>query len=139
MCPLFCFQISPVLGLGANYLRPTSSHVKPSSVVKVQIFDQRKFKRRDKGFLGFVEIRVADYLDLELGGHGMFLGFRIASPLQLPMFFPRRASCIRPEGHQRKTGRARQTDISPVHQPYHISYKFPTSRLLIGFDIPPTK
>ncbi|KAI0279868.1 hypothetical protein BGY98DRAFT_1095933 [Russula aff. rugulosa BPL654] len=40
---------------------------KGSSVVKVQIFDQRKFKRRDQGFLGFVEIRVTDYLDLELG------------------------------------------------------------------------
>ena len=46
--------------------------VKRSSVVKVQIFDQRKFKRRDQGLLGFVEIRVTDYLDLELGGHGVF-------------------------------------------------------------------
>ncbi|KAN0115918.1 HECT domain containing protein, partial [Russula decolorans] len=43
--------------------------VKRSSIVKVQIFDQRKFKGRDQGFLGFVEIRVTDYLDLELGGH----------------------------------------------------------------------
>jgi E3 ubiquitin-protein ligase NEDD4 len=55
--------------------------VKGSSVVTVQIFDQRKFKRRDQGFLGFVEIQVTDYLDLELGGQGMFSGFRIASPL----------------------------------------------------------
>jgi E3 ubiquitin-protein ligase NEDD4 len=55
--------------------------VKDSSVIIVQIFDQRKFKRRDKGFLGFVEIRVTDYLDLELGGQGMFSGLRIASPL----------------------------------------------------------
>ena len=59
----------------------TSSMVKRSSVVKVQIFDQRKFKRRDRGFLGFVEMRITDYLDLELGGQGMFSGFRIASPL----------------------------------------------------------
>ena len=51
--------------------------VKRSSVVTVQIFDQCKFKRRDQGFLGFVEIRVTDYLDLELGGQGMFFGFRI--------------------------------------------------------------
>ena len=82
MCPWFCFQTHPVLDANFLYfLLPTSSFVKPSSVVKVQIFDQRKFKRRDKGFLGFVEIRVADYLDLELGGHGMFFDFRIASPL----------------------------------------------------------
>jgi hypothetical protein len=47
-----------------------------SSVVAVQIFDQRKFKRRDQGFLGVVNVRVSDVLDLELGGHG-----RCFSPL----------------------------------------------------------
>jgi hypothetical protein len=78
MCPWFCFQIYPVLS--SNFLRPTSSEVKGSSVVTFQIFDQRKFKRRDQGFLGFVEIRVTDYLDLELGGKGMLSDFRIASP-----------------------------------------------------------
>jgi E3 ubiquitin-protein ligase NEDD4 len=38
--------------------------------VAVQIFDQRKFKRKDQGFLGVVNVRVSDVLDLELGGHG---------------------------------------------------------------------
>jgi hypothetical protein len=81
MCPWFSFQILPVPG--SNFLRPTSSMVKGSSVVTVHIFDERKFKRRDQGFLGFVEIRVTDYLGLELqvGGQGMFSGIRIASPL----------------------------------------------------------
>lgn len=46
------------------------STVKDSSVVAVQIFDQRKFKRKDQGFLGVVNVRVSDVLDLELGGHG---------------------------------------------------------------------
>ena len=77
-CPWICFQIRPALG--SNFLRPTFSMVKGSSIVAVHIFDQRKFRRRDQGFLGFVEIRVTDYLDLELGGQGMFSGFRIASP-----------------------------------------------------------
>ncbi|KZT74124.1 HECT-domain-containing protein [Daedalea quercina L-15889] len=45
--------------------------VKDSSVIAVQIFDQRKFKKRDQGFLGVVNIRVADVIDLELGGHEM--------------------------------------------------------------------
>ncbi|KAG8903064.1 hypothetical protein FRC01_009341, partial [Tulasnella sp. 417] len=45
--------------------------VKDSSVIAVQIFDQRKFKRRDQGFLGVVNIRVAEVVDLELGGHEM--------------------------------------------------------------------
>jgi E3 ubiquitin-protein ligase NEDD4 len=46
-------------------------NVKDSSVVAVQIFDQRKFKRRDQGFLGVVNVKVSDVLDLELGGHEM--------------------------------------------------------------------
>jgi E3 ubiquitin-protein ligase NEDD4 len=58
--------------------------VKFSSVVAAQIFDQRRFRRRDQGFLGSVKIRVTDYLDLERDSRGMFSGFRIASPLQLP-------------------------------------------------------
>ena len=57
--------------------------VKRSSVVTVQVFDQRKLVRGDQGFLGFVEIRVTDYLDLELGGQGIFSDFEIASPLYL--------------------------------------------------------
>lgn len=48
------------------------STVKDSSVIAVQIFDQRKFKRRDQGFLGVVNIRVSDVLDLDLGGHGAY-------------------------------------------------------------------
>lgn len=45
--------------------------VKDSSVVAVQVFDQRKFKRKDQGFLGVVNIKVSDVLDLVLGGHGV--------------------------------------------------------------------
>ncbi|PWY97203.1 putative ubiquitin-protein ligase [Testicularia cyperi] len=42
--------------------------VTDSSVIAVQIFDQKKFKKRDQGFLGVINIRVSDVLDLELGG-----------------------------------------------------------------------
>ncbi|KAI1788459.1 ubiquitin-protein ligase [Ganoderma leucocontextum] len=45
--------------------------VKDSSVIAVQIFDQRKFKKRDQGFLGVVNVKVCDVIDLELGGHEM--------------------------------------------------------------------
>jgi hypothetical protein len=48
-----------------------NSIVKDSSVVAVQIFDQRKFKRKqDQGFLGVINVKVSDVLDLELGGQG---------------------------------------------------------------------
>ena len=68
-----------MLIIASNYLLPTFSSVKDSSVVAVQIFDQRKFKRRDQGFLGVVNIQVANYLDLELGGHGTFFSLELLS------------------------------------------------------------
>ena len=58
--------------IASDFLLPTLSTVVDSSVIAVQIFDRRKFKRRDQGFLGVVNIQVADYLDLKLGGHGTF-------------------------------------------------------------------
>ena len=45
--------------------------MKENSVIAVQIFDQRKFKKRDQGFLGVVNVKVSDVLDLELGSTGM--------------------------------------------------------------------
>ena len=69
MCPSFCSCIHII---ASNFLLPTFSTVKGSSVVAVQIFDQHKFKRRDQGFLGVANIHVANYIDLELGSHGTF-------------------------------------------------------------------
>lgn len=49
----------------------TYSNVNDAAVVAVQIFDQRKFKRKqDQGFLGVINLKVADVIDLELGGQG---------------------------------------------------------------------
>jgi hypothetical protein len=39
-------------------------------VVAVQVFDQRKFKRKDQGFLGVINLKVADVIDLDSGGQG---------------------------------------------------------------------
>ena len=67
----FDMSVLLFLGWGSSPLKiHFYSTVKDSSVVAVQIFDQRKFKRRDQGFLGVVNVRVSDVLDLELGGHG---------------------------------------------------------------------
>ena len=57
------------------FLDVLGSTVKNSSTVAVQVFDQRKFKRKDQGFLGEVNVRVSDLLDIELGAPGMFLRF----------------------------------------------------------------
>ncbi|GAA5848398.1 hypothetical protein JCM8547_004503 [Rhodosporidiobolus lusitaniae] len=46
--------------------------VKDSSVLTVQIFDQKKFKKKDQGFLGVINLPVAQAIDLDLGGEETF-------------------------------------------------------------------
>ena len=45
--------------------------VNEDSVLAVQIFDQKKFKKKDQGFLGVVNIRIGNVIDLDAGGDGM--------------------------------------------------------------------
>ena len=67
--------------------------MKDSSVIAVQIFDQRKFKKRDQGFLGVVNVRVSDVLDLDMGGHGPSPSLLL--PLEYyPLFFPLRIKSL---------------------------------------------
>ncbi|BGP45958.1 hypothetical protein JCM10450v2_001797 [Rhodotorula kratochvilovae] len=46
--------------------------VKDSSVLTVQIFDQKKFKKKDQGFLGVINLPIATSVDLDLGGEETF-------------------------------------------------------------------
>ncbi|KAF2223411.1 putative ubiquitin-protein ligase [Elsinoe ampelina] len=41
------------------------------SILAVQIFDQKKFKKKDQGFLGVVNVRVGSIIDLDVGGEEM--------------------------------------------------------------------
>ncbi len=34
------------------------------SILAVQVFDQKKFKKKDQGFLGVINIRVGDIIEL---------------------------------------------------------------------------
>lgn len=47
------------------------SNVTENSIIAVQIFDQKKFKKKDQGFLGVINIRVGDAIDLNAGGDEM--------------------------------------------------------------------
>ena len=47
-----------------------NSMVKESSIISVQIFDQRKFKKKDQGLLGVINCRVGDVIDIQAGGDG---------------------------------------------------------------------
>lgn len=40
-----------------------SFNVNENSVLIVQVFDQKKFKKKDQGFLGVVNIRIGDYIN----------------------------------------------------------------------------
>jgi E3 ubiquitin-protein ligase NEDD4 len=66
MCMLF---------LGAHFRR-TAKH---DSVIALQVFDQRKFKKqKDQGFLGVVNLLMSDIFDLSIGGDGL-LEFKLNS------------------------------------------------------------
>ncbi|KAL9109350.1 MAG: hypothetical protein Q9227_005980 [Pyrenula ochraceoflavens] len=41
------------------------------SILAIQIFDQKKFKKKDQGFLGVINVRIGDAIDLDTGGDEM--------------------------------------------------------------------
>lgn len=50
---------------------PQGSKVNEDSILAVQVFDQKKFKKRDQGFLGVVNIRIGDAVELVPEADGM--------------------------------------------------------------------
>jgi hypothetical protein len=55
---------------------PPFSLVTNKSVLAVQIFDQKKFKKKDQGFLGTVNIQMGDVFDVSTGGDGTTISTR---------------------------------------------------------------
>lgn len=41
------------------------------SILAIQIFDQKKFKKKDQGFLGVINVRIGSVIDLDVGGDGI--------------------------------------------------------------------
>ncbi|KAL8822034.1 MAG: hypothetical protein Q9223_000025 [Gallowayella weberi] len=41
------------------------------SILAIQIFDQKKFKKKDQGFLGVINVRIGSVIDLDIGGDEM--------------------------------------------------------------------
>ncbi|KAI8983859.1 hypothetical protein BDB01DRAFT_790372 [Pilobolus umbonatus] len=46
-------------------------NVTNQSVIAVQVFDQKKFKKKDQGFLGVINVQVSNVFDIEIGGDEM--------------------------------------------------------------------
>ena len=40
------------------------------SILAVQVFDQKKFKKKDQGFLGVINIRIGDIIELAPNADG---------------------------------------------------------------------
>ena len=40
------------------------------SVLAIQIFDQKKFKKKDQGFLGVINVKIGSVIDLDVGADG---------------------------------------------------------------------
>jgi len=47
------------------------SRVNEDSILAVQVFDQKKFKKKDQGFLGVINIRIGDIIELAPDADGM--------------------------------------------------------------------
>lgn len=45
--------------------------VNEDSILAIQIFDQKKFKKKDQGFLGVINVRIGDVIDLQMGDDEM--------------------------------------------------------------------
>ena len=39
-------------------------------MLAIQIFDQKKFKKKDQGFLGVINVRLGSVIQLEVGADG---------------------------------------------------------------------
>ena len=54
--------------------------VNEESVLAVQIFDQKKFKKKDQGFLGVINVRIGSVIDLDAGGDGTLIQVPVMVP-----------------------------------------------------------
>jgi E3 ubiquitin-protein ligase NEDD4 len=47
------------------------SRVNEDSILAIQVFDQKKFKKKDQGFLGVINIRIGDIIELAPDAEGL--------------------------------------------------------------------
>ena len=56
------------------------SRVNEDSILAVQVFDQKKFKKKDQGFLGVINIRIGDVIELVQDVDGTWPCSRVPPP-----------------------------------------------------------
>jgi hypothetical protein len=84
---------------------PHCRRVNEDSILAIQIFDQKKFKKKDQGFLGVINVRIGDVIDLQMGGDGKLLSVTpiIFGYFYLYMFISADilTGCLHRDAHQR--------------------------------------
>jgi hypothetical protein len=53
------------------FFSPFTSRANEDSILAVQVFDQKKFKKKDQGFLGVINIRIGDIIELAADADGI--------------------------------------------------------------------
>lgn len=65
---------------GPTLITGPCSRVNEDSILAIQIFDQKKFKKKDQGFLGVINVRIGDVIDLQMGGDGESRDWMVFTP-----------------------------------------------------------
>jgi hypothetical protein len=66
---LICRDMPPLLANNSTHIF-LFRRVTEDSILAVQVFDQKKFKKKDQGFLGVINVRVGDVVDFSSGEDG---------------------------------------------------------------------
>ena len=78
----------------------------------MQIFDQKKFKKKDQGFLGVVNVRVGSVIDLDAGGDGVSSHFCVC--LEARLTNPRLQRCSRVTSARATTTSSSMASAAPA-------------------------
>ncbi|GKT52539.1 E3 ubiquitin-protein ligase RSP5 [Colletotrichum spaethianum] len=54
-------------------------HVNEDTILAVQVFDQKKFKKKDQGFLGVINVRIGDVIELAPDADGNKIPLQLAT------------------------------------------------------------
>jgi E3 ubiquitin-protein ligase NEDD4 len=102
--------------------------VTEESILAVQIFDQRKFKKKDQGFLGVVNVRIGGVIDLDAGGDGKAMILKARYTMPRLTLFPRNAHS-RPAQIQRQSRGQRKADFESVNESLDADCEYESKRI----------
>lgn len=77
--PFDLYVMDNLMGSARWMLTGCRRRVNEDSILAIQIFDQKKFKKKDQGFLGVINVRIGDVIDLQMGGDGMSMPTDVGS------------------------------------------------------------